>query len=134
VTYTCSDPSIHSAPPRWPETLLLVVKGIGPPPSFKNSKMLTRGKLITDPKKQRWMQAAQALIESQLLFKCPTDESGTVTAAKLRSWIASATPENDSCAYLTECSWRFMKVPKKQEGAILLVTKTENDIDKPKAV
>lgn len=107
-----------------PETLLLVVKGMGPPPAFKNSKMLTRGKLRTNPKNQAWMKAAQALIESQLLFKYPTAANETVTAANLRSWIASATPENDSCNYLTACSWRFMRVPKKQDGALILITRT----------
>jgi hypothetical protein len=106
-------------------TLLLVVKGIGPPPAFKNTKMLTMGKLITDPKKQAWMKKAQASFESQLLFKCPTDENGTVTAASLRSWIASAVPRKDSNRFLIACSWRFMQVPKKLSGAVLLIERIE---------
>lgn len=106
-------------------SLLLVVKGIGPPPAFKNTKMLTRGRLITDPKKQKWMKAAQASLESQLLFKYPTEGSETVTAAKLRSWIASVAPRKDSNRYLIACSWRFMRVPKKLEGAVLLIEKLE---------
>lgn len=100
---------------------LVVIRGLGPPPSFKNGKMLTRGKLITAPQKQRWMAAAQSIIESQLLSKYPTSERGMVTAAKLRSWIAWSTPGDDSCRYLTQCSWRFMQVQKNLEGAALVI-------------
>lgn len=97
--------------------LQLKIRGLGSVPSFKNSKMLTRGRLITDPKKQQWMTRAQASLELQLLSAYPTGDSGTATAEKLRSWIRSATPENDSCRYLTRCCWSFITVPKDDEGA-----------------
>lgn len=101
--------------------VLLMLQGIGHVPSFKNTKMLTKGKLITSPKKQEWMRKAQAIIESQLLSAYPTTASGTATAAKLRSWIASSVPENDSCKCLTACSWRFTNAPKGREGALILI-------------
>lgn len=101
--------------------VLLMLQGIGHVPSFKNTKMLTRGKLITSPQKQRWMRKAQVIIESQLLSAYPTAEKGTVTAEKLRSWIASSVPANDSCRYLTACSWRFTSAPKGREAALILI-------------
>lgn len=132
MTSTSSSQNSHSAPQRSQGTVLIVLRGIGPPPSFKNSKMLTRGKLITHPRNQKWMKAAQDIIASQLLSKYPTGENETVTAASLRSWIASSLPEDDSCRYLTECSCRFMSVPKKQEGALIIVEQITNHERNPK--
>ncbi len=86
-------------------------------PSFKNSKLLTRGKLVTSPRNQKWMKECIKSFESQLLCSFRTIESETVTAQNLRSWIASCVPENDSCRYLTACSWNFIEVSKGQEGA-----------------
>lgn len=85
-------------------------------PSFKNSKLLTKGRLITNPRNQKWMEECIQVFSSQLICSCPMSENETVTAQKLRSWIASSTPENDSCRYLIACSWRFTKVSKGQEG------------------
>lgn len=106
--------------------ILISIQGIGHVPSFKNSKLLTRGKLITDPKKQEWMKAAQDRIASELLFAYPTSEHETVTAAKLRSWIASSLPADDSCRYLIACSWSFMNVPKGKEGALIQIERQAN--------
>lgn len=107
--------------------VLIAIKGIGCPPAFKNGKMLTRGKLITHPQKQEWMRAAERIIASQLLSKYPRAEGETVTAQKLRSWIAYATPKTDSCEHLIACSWRFMKLPAgSPEGALILIQREEN--------
>lgn len=107
-------------------TVLLVIRGIGTPPAFKNSKMLTKGKLITHPRKQKWMKAAEDIIECQLLFKFQTSGTETEMAQALRCSIASSMPADDSCHYLTECSWRFMRVPKKQEGALIIIERLED--------
>lgn len=97
--------------------VVLRVQGIGHVPSFKNNKLLTRGKLITNPKRQKWMEQCVASFMRQLLYSFPMSASETVTAQKVRSWIASSTPENDSCKCLIQCSWRFCKYPKGLEGA-----------------
>lgn len=94
-------------------------------PSFKNSKFLTRGRLMTSPKNQAWMKAAIDSFASQLLYSFPMSASETVTAQKLRSWIASSLPVNDSCRYLTGCSWNFCKYPKGLEGAQVTITPVE---------
>jgi len=52
-------------------SLTLEIRGIGPVPSFKNTKKIIRkrdGKpgIITDPKKKRWMNDAVDQLESQL--------------------------------------------------------------------
>ncbi len=94
-------------------------------PSFKNSKMIARGKLITDPKKQKWMEECIRSFMSQLLYSFPMNVNETGTGPKLRSWIASSTPENDSCRYLTACSWNFCKYPKGLEGAEVVITRSD---------
>lgn len=97
--------------------LTLRIRGLGHVPAFKNHKMLTRGKLRTDPRKQKWMRAAEDCLAAELLSQYPTSDGETVTAANLRYWIQSSVPADDSCHYLTTCSWRFTSVPKGSEGA-----------------
>ncbi len=92
-------------------------------PSFKNKKRIVGNQLITSPKVQEWMKDAIDSFTSQLLSQCPTTENETVTAEKLRSWIASSVPVNDSCRYLIGCSWRFMKVPEGEQGALIRIEK-----------
>lgn len=94
-------------------------------PSFKNKKMLAHGKLITDPKKQKWMEECTRSFMSQLLFLYPITENETATVERLRSWIASSTPETDSCRYLTACSWRFTKTVAGLEHASIEITRVK---------
>lgn len=115
--------------PDCPQTCLhavvLRIKGIGPVPAFKNSKMLTKGKLITNPRKQKWMKQAEDIIASGLLSSFRTSANEMVTAARLRSWIASSIPANDSCRYLIACSWRFTKRPDAEPGALITIEKLD---------
>jgi hypothetical protein len=103
----------------------LKVQGIGEVPSFKNSKMIVRIKgrpsLITDPKKQKWMDACTLAIESQLASWLLTTVTGTVMGCLLQQQIASSLPLDDSLKWIgSHCvSWR--KVSKGQEGVEITI-------------
>lgn len=99
----------------------LVVTGIGHVPSFKNNKMLTRGRLITDPKKQKWMEKAAASIASQLNSLCPTAEPGTPTELSVRCWIVSSLPLDDSLEWIGVPCGSWQRVKKGAEGAELTI-------------
>jgi len=103
--------------------LTLTITGLGHVPSFKNGKMMSRGKLITDPKKQKWMKAASASIESQLQSLFQTAEAGTQTGQSLQSWIQSSMQLDDDLAWVgvTCGSWR--RVSKGKEGAMIEIEK-----------
>lgn len=99
----------------------LSVKGIGHVPSFKNNKMLTRGRLITDPKKQKWMAKCTKDIESQLLCWYLTEETGTVTECTLHSKTVSSLPLDDCLAWIGSHSVSWRRVNKGEEGAVVEV-------------
>lgn len=84
-------------------------------PSFKNGKVL----FVTNPRNRALMKRIQDDFEQQLICSYPTVEGEMVTVEKLRSWIATSGPEDDSCHYLIACSWSFTTVSKGQEGANL---------------
>lgn len=84
-------------------------------PSFKNGKVL----FVTNPRNRELMRRIQESFEDTLLSWYPTVEGETVTGPRLRSWIAGCGPEDDSCHFLTGCSWNFTFVSKGQEGAEL---------------
>ena len=106
-----------------PTPIKLKIRGIGHVPSFKNSKMIAHGRLITDPKKQDWMEQCVALMIAQLSSMCPTTETGTLTAQSLRSWIATSLPLDDSCKWIESVSVIWLKVPKGKEGASVMLTR-----------
>jgi len=102
-------------------SVTLVIQGIGEVPSFKNSKMIARGRLITDPKKQQWMERCTKAIEYQL--RCWLLTIGTETAMECipQSKIASLLPLDDSLKWigLHSVSWR--KVKKGDEGFEIVI-------------
>lgn len=101
------------------QSISLSVKGIGHVPSFKNSKMLTRGKLITDPKKQKWMAKCTKDIESQLRCWFLITEIGTATECTLRYRTVSSLPLDDCLDWIGSHSVSWRKVNKGEEGAIV---------------
>jgi hypothetical protein len=101
----------------------LDVRGIGDVPAMKNNKMITRGKLITNPKRQKWMEHCIQLIESQLLFAMQTDASGTLTAQQVRSWIASNMPASDSRQWVPKLNVDSSDCDKGEEGATIEIEK-----------
>lgn len=80
---TCRSPQRISS-----EKIALTVKGLGHCPSFKNNKLLVKGHLITDPKKQKWMKQAIQQLQFQLRSICPTTADETSTAQPQQSSIA----------------------------------------------
>lgn len=91
--------------------------------SFKNSKMLTHGRLITAPKKQAAMDSYIRAIESALSSMFQTSDTGMATGCSLASWIQSCVPLDDSRHWMPESDgWRFVEVPKGEEGADIIIT------------
>jgi hypothetical protein len=85
-----------------PAPIHLQIRGLGHCPSFKNSKMLTRGLLITKPEYQKWMKAAIASIESQLRFELATRGIGTTTGRIAPLQIAQLLPLDDSRKWIPD--------------------------------
>lgn len=88
-------------------------------PSFKNSKMLTRGHLITDPARQRWMDRAIQAIESQLRSAFLTNGGETPMEPCLHSLIAWSKQFDDSVHWLPDIRIKAVTVPKGDEGATM---------------
>jgi hypothetical protein len=101
----------------------LQVKGIGNVPSMKNSKMLTRGRLITDPKKQKWMDQAAESFASQLRSWFQTHGIEIPMAWQQPSSIATSWPLDDSVAWIGQLSVSWQRVNKGEEGAVIEFTK-----------
>lgn len=91
-------------------------------PSFKNGKMLCRGRLITHPEKQKWMEATAKSLESQLRSLYQTSATEMATGQSLRSWILTSLPLDDSLKWIGLPSGDWRKVKKGDEGAILEIT------------
>lgn len=102
-------------------TIRLSVNRLGHVPSFKNNKMLARGRLITDPKKQEWMEQCIRSIESQLRSVYQTIDTGTLTGLSLPCWIASSLPHDDSVQWISSLRVEVVTVEAGQEGAEIVV-------------
>jgi hypothetical protein len=101
----------------------LVIQGLGEIPSFKNSKLLTRGRIITDPKKQQKMEALTRVIASLLASAAPIPDGGTLTEQHLQSWIASSLPLDDSRQWIPELLISSRDVDRGNEGVDILIEK-----------
>lgn len=99
----------------------LAVKHLGHVPSFKNSKMIARGRLITDPKKQKWMEACIRSFESQLFCIAQIGGGGTLTAPPAPSLIASSLPQDDSRQWIPRLEIADREVEKGLEGATIII-------------
>jgi len=101
--------------------IILAVRNQGHVPSFKNNKMLVRGRLITDPKKQKWMQRCIQSFESQLFLLTRTTAAGTLTDNSLRSLIASSLPLDDSHQWIPEIKIEAVQLEMGHEGAVIII-------------
>ncbi len=102
--------------------LRLVVQFGEEVPSFKNSKMIItrpRPRLITKPERQKWMQKAILVIESQLRSWLLTTGTETQTGLIPLSKIASSLPLDDSLKWIPSHSVSWRRVKKGEEGAII---------------
>lgn len=101
--------------------IVLKIQGVGEIPSFKNSKMIARGRLITDPRKQKIMERITRSFEFQLRSLSQTTEAGTGTAHIPPSKIVSFMPLDDSLDWIPEHSVKLQRVSKEQAGAIVTI-------------
>ena len=105
-----------------PKSLKLSINGQGHITSFKNSKMICRGRLMTNPKKQKQMEAYTRSIESQLRSAYQTTAAETQTVRSLASWIRSSVPLDDSIQWMPEIGVLVRRVAKGDEGADIEIT------------
>ena len=97
--------------------------GLGHIPSKKNNKFLTRGRLITNPKNQVWIEKCAQLMQSQLMSLSATTEGGTSTTQQQLYSILSCLPDNDCFPSVKKLVIEGIKVQKGMEGAIITITK-----------
>lgn len=107
-------------PSSGPTALILCVKGLGHVPSFKNGKMLARGRLITGPKKQKWMEACIESFVSQLRFLSQTKEGATLTDA-LQQFLTASLPQDDCWQNVPELHLKVVPDEKGHEGAVITI-------------
>ena len=100
--------------------VVLQVRGLGHVPSFKNGKVLTRGRTITDPRKREWMDRCTRDFVSQLSCACQTAGDAISTAQRQHSLIASLPPDDNWLA-VPELVVRAVQCSKGDEGAFVIV-------------
>jgi len=120
MTSTNSNPSCPSAQPPSPVTRL-TIQGIGNVISFKNNKMLARGRLFTKPEYQAWMDRATESIVLQLFSKCQTGDAATQLECwkRLRTFLSGLS--DDSVKQLPEGAWKVEFVEAVDAGADILI-------------
>lgn len=122
------------SPPSMSGGLKLVIHGIGPVPTKKNSKEISRhwktGKpfLRTADEIRAWTDAAIIVLQSELNSAYRTAVA-MGTAACPHCWIASFLPSNDSAKHIRRGAWELADVPKGQEGAVLTIERYAPEID-----
>lgn len=99
--------------------ITLRVEGLGHVPSMKNKKMMTRGRLITDPKRQKWMERCIRSFESSLLSQSLTTVGETSTGTCQHYSIVWLSHFDDSVQWLKEIHVKAIKVPRGREGALI---------------
>ncbi|HYE29944.1 MAG TPA: hypothetical protein VEH27_00820 [Methylomirabilota bacterium] len=118
------NPSFVETPP-----ITLEIQGIGPVPSFKNSKQIRKKRdgtrfIASADRNKDWMQRCIRLIGSQLISATQTTAPGTSTAHSAQSsTVSSPLPLgfDDSRQWIPEIIIRSRQVPKGQEGATLTI-------------
>lgn len=80
-----------------PNKVVLEIKLLAPPPSFKNHKRVTRsGAMITRPDIKERMERIEDALESALRLAFQQSKGATSMDVSLPSWIASCVPGDDS--------------------------------------
>lgn len=96
-------------------------------PAMKNSKMLTRGKLITKPEYQKWMDKAAEDLEYQLRCIFQTKENEIQTEQQLHFLTSSLLPMDDCCAWIGQLCVSWQQVSKGSEGARIVIENISNE-------
>jgi len=103
--------------------IVLVVKDLGHVPSFKNSKMLTRGRLITKPERQKWMARCIQSFLAQLSCSSQTI-AVEMRAARSTPYLTAWSPRfDDSVQWIPDIKITTQIVAKGKEGAIVILEK-----------
>ena len=102
------------------DQVTLHIRNHGHVPSFKNNKMLTRGKLITNPRLQKQMDAITRDLRFQLisLFQTIGDEMQTGRSQDCLTLLRThSTKFDDSVQSIPRITINVRKVEKGHEGA-----------------
>lgn len=99
----------------------LNVQGLGHVPSFKNHKMLARGRLITDPQKQQWMERCIQSFVSQFGSFTLTVADEMRTGPLAPYLIVSLLPLDDSRQWIPELHIYCEEADKGYEGAVITI-------------
>ena len=102
--------------------LVLIVRGLGAVPAFKNKKIIVGKRLITAPKARQWMESAVSSMYSQLKSLYQTSAGATSTVPWQQSAIALL-PYDDNWKAIPQISIRVRMVEKGEEGAIIRLTR-----------
>jgi hypothetical protein len=119
-----SSPTESDGPKPLQKPLLLTIRNLGPVPTKKNSKQISRNRrtgkpfIRTDDDIKAWTDAAILLLLSELnsAYRAAVAMG---TAACPHCWIASSVPENDSAKHIRAGSFHIIDVPEGQEGAVI---------------
>lgn len=98
----------------------LVVKNQGSVISFKNNKMIAKGRLITDPKKQKWMRRCIQSFASQLSCITQTTYAGMLTERPAPSSTVLF-PLDDSWQWIPQLIVIAERCAKGDEGATITI-------------
>lgn len=98
----------------------LAVRGMGPCPAFKNSKLLCRGRLITKPEYKKWMEACVQSFVSQCISGTATSGGGILMGLSQPFSIALL-PQDDNWQEIPELAVWARLVPKGLEGATITI-------------
>lgn len=102
------------------QPIKLQIQGLEHVPSFKNSKMLTRGKLITKPERQKWMKQAIQQLQFQLRSLSATIDTETQMEPYrqfLTALLEHSMGFDDSVQWVKEIRIRVQQCDKGKEGA-----------------
>jgi hypothetical protein len=101
----------------------LVIAGLGHVPSYKNRKLMCRGKLITDPAKKEWMERAIRSIEFQLHGMFPTAAGVMRVVCPKRLPTALCLPLDDSWEWMIPGQQNVKRVALGSEGCEITIEK-----------
>lgn len=109
-----------------PSQVLLLIRGCGHIPSFKNKKRMGKSSsgqpvLYTRSDVKRLMDSIILSLESQLRSACRTSALVTSMGQPALSWIVSSLPLDDSWQFIPELVVRVEQVERGQEGADIVV-------------
>lgn len=109
-------------PTNTDESLVILIRGIGHVPAFKNKKIIAGKRLVTAPKARQWMELATKDMYSQLKSLFQTEGDETSTEPWQRSAIASW-PLDDNWKQIPMIQVKVRQVEKGDEGAIVKLQK-----------